>query len=304
HILPLPGKVKALGAQNNGGTPPLVYHGGPVMLTSTVYTIFWIPPQLQDGTATSLPSAYQTVQNTMLKEYWGHSIATMNTQYYQGSGSSKKYIKSTGSFGGSYVDTSLYPGQDCLDSTTELTNPHNCITDTDIQNEIKKVMTMKGWTGGLNKMFFLFTSLNEGSCYSAGVCSYSYYCAYHSSFVNGSAQDVIYSNQPFGNTNVCQVPGAPSPNNNPAADAAVTAASHELSEAITDPLGTGWYDSSGYENGDECAYFYGFAGYNSGNANELWDGKPFYLQTEYSNVLQNWQLDPNFPGCFNAGPDL
>src|SRR5262249_24368006 len=79
---------------------------------------------------------------------------------------------------------------------------------------------------------------------------------------------------------------------------------HELSEAITDPLGTGWYDSSGYENGDECAYFYGFAGYNSGNANELWDGKPFYLQTEYSNVLQNWQLDPNFPGCFNAGPDL
>ena len=29
-------------------------------------------------------------------------------------------------------------------------------------------------------------------------------------------------------------------------------------EAITDPdTETGWYDSSGFENGDECAYVYG-----------------------------------------------
>ena len=30
--------------------------------------------------------------------------------------------------------------------------------------------------------------------------------------------------------------------------------SHEEAETVTDPLGTGWYDSSGYENGDECSF--------------------------------------------------
>jgi hypothetical protein len=274
------------------------------MLTPKVYAIYWVPPHLQDGSATSMTAAYQTVQTNMLKEFWGHSLATMHTQYYQGSGTAKKYIKSNGTFGGSYVDTALYPGMDCSDVTSQLPNPNNCISDTDIQNEVKKVMGLKGWTGGVNHIFMVFTSLNEGSCAGVGVCSYNYYCAYHGAFVNGT-QDIVYSNQPYGNTNVCQIPGAPSPNGNPQADAASTAASHELSEAITDPLLNAWYDSSGYENGDECAYYYGFAGYNSGNANELWDGKPFFLQTEYSNVLGSFYIsDPNFPGCFNAGPDL
>jgi len=304
HIFPLAEQVRALGAQNNGGTPPLIYHGGPVMLTTTVYAIYWAPPHLQDGHATSLSAAYQGVQNTMFKEYFGHSISTNNTQYYQGS-SPKKYIKGTGSFGGSYVDTSLYPGSHCFDSSSALTNGNNCISDADLQNEIKKVMTLKGWTGGLNKIFMLFTSSDEGQCAGTGSCSYVQYCAYHSSFVNGSGQTVIYGNEPYGDNNACQIAGAPSPNGNPAADTAATAASHELTEAITDPLGTGWWDSSGYEIGDECAYYYGFAGYLSGKADELWDGHPFFLQTEYSNVLQNWGIDVvNFPGCFNAGPDL
>ena len=99
--------------------------------------------------------------------------------------------------------------------------------------------------------------------------------------------------------------GAPSPNNNPVADAAATAASHELTEAITDPLGNAWFDSKGYEIGDECAYFYGPVGWNSGKANELWDGHPFLLQTEYSNYLQSWTpLSASFPGCFNTGPEI
>ncbi|HET7209942.1 MAG TPA: hypothetical protein VFI95_25440 [Terriglobales bacterium] len=309
HVYPRADHLKALGGivNNNGGTPPLLYHGGPVMLTTTVYAIFWAPPQLQDGHATSLSAAYQTVQTNMLKEYFGHSLATNNTQYYQGS-TTKTYIKSSGKFGGSFVDTAAYPGMDCVDNTPELTNANNCISDTDLQNEIKKVMTLKGWTGGLNKMFLLFTSSDEGQCINSANCSYAQYCAYHSSFVNGSGQTVIYGNEPFGDTNVCQATGAPSPNGNPAADAAATAASHELTEAITDPLGNAWFDSSGFEIGDECAYYYGFSGYLSGNANEMWDGHPFLLQTEYSNVLKNSFINigtgSSFPGCFNSGPDL
>ncbi len=31
-------------------------------------------------------------------------------------------------------------------------------------------------------------------------------------------------------------------------------ASHEVAEAITGPLGTGWYDNSGNEVGDLCSW--------------------------------------------------
>jgi hypothetical protein len=87
----------------------------------------------------------------------------------------------------------------CFDPSPDLTNGNNCISDTDLQNEIKKVMTLKAWTGGLNKMFLLFTSSDEGQCVtSATNCSYSQYCAYYSSFVNGSGQSVIYGNEPYG----------------------------------------------------------------------------------------------------------
>jgi hypothetical protein len=304
HILPPPARFKALGAlNNNGGTPPLLYKGGPVMTTATVYAIYWASPTLQDGSPTSLSAAYQTVQNNMLKEYFGHAIANNNTQYYQVVGGTKTYIKNSGRFGGSYVDTSPYPGKDCSDPAVP--TPTNCISDTDLQNEISKVMGIKGWTGGVNKMFLLFTSSNEGQCLTSSTqCSYQVYCAYHSAFVNSSSQDVVYGNIPYGNTSVCQIPGAPSPNSNPAADVAATAASHELTEAITDPLGNAWFDSSGFEIGDECAYFYGFIGWDSAKANETWDGHPFLLQTEYSNYLSGWSISTSYPGCFNSGPEL
>ena len=104
---------------------------------------------------------------------------------------------------------------------------------------------------------------------------------------------VVYSNEPFGNTSVCQLPGTPSPNNNPTADAAATSASHELTEAITDPQLNAWFDASGNEIGDLCAYIYGSNTWDAGLANEMWNGRFYELQTEYDNHLA---------GCVQVGP--
>jgi hypothetical protein len=306
HVMATPNQVKGLadvGYQHNGGTPPLLYFGGPVMHTPTVYAIYWIPKTLQDGTATSLSSTYQNIETTMLKEYFGHSLMNNNTQYYD-----SKYITNTGKVGGTYVDKSAYPGFDCYDPAVGaglLTDGYNCISDTDLQNEVTKVMGIKHWTGGVDKLFMVFTSSNEGQCaVSNSDCSYYTYCAYHSYFFNGSA-DVIYANEPYGNTNVCQIGGAPSPNGFPDADTAATAAAHELTESITDPLINAWLDSSGYEIGDECAYYYGYALWDSGLANEQWDGHPFFIQTMYDNLAQGFYLtSSSFTGCMNAGPEL
>jgi hypothetical protein len=170
-------------------------------------------------------------------------------------------------------------------------------------------MNIKGWTGGTSKIFFLFTSSGEGSCFNSTSCSYTQYCGYHSFFTNGSGQTVIYGNEPFGDTAHCQVSGAPSPNNDPTADSAVTVLSHELAEAITDPLLNAWRGADvSHEIGDLCNFYYGYQSWDGGLANAMYNGRFYLLQTEYSNNLANAVETINGvngpAGCFNAGPDL
>jgi hypothetical protein len=276
HVFPTVNKAPELPPDSG----PLVYHGGPVLQTGvTTYAIFWVPPHLQNGGPTSLSAHYQTVQKNMLADYEKHGIDNNNTQYYQTVGTANKYIQNNGAFGGFYLDTSAYPASGCSDTVT----PGNCITDAQLQSEVTKVMGLKGWTGGLNKMFLVFTSSGEGSCFdsSSSQCAYSYYCAYHSYI--GGVTPVVYGNEPFGDTSYCQVGGTPSPNNDPQADTAATAASHELTEAITDPELNAWYTSLGNEIGDLCAYNYGTNSWDSANANQMWNGRFYELQMEFDN---------------------
>jgi len=79
------------------------------------------------------------------------------------------------------------------------------------------------------------------------------------------------------------------PNNNPDADTEVSPTSHEINEAITDPdVQTGWYDSSGFENGDECAYIFGATGGSPGHLfNQTFFGLHFLTQQEFSNNVFN-----------------
>jgi hypothetical protein len=140
----------------------------------------------------------------------------------------------------------------------------------------------------------LFTSSGEGSCFDAHStsCAYTQYCAYHGAFKIGTTP-VIYANEPYGNLSTCQIQGAPSPNNDPVADAAATSASHELTEAITDPLLNAWFTAQGNEIGDLCAYNYGRATWDSGKANQMWNGHFYLLQQEYNNHTRS---------CLQVGP--
>jgi len=75
------------------------------------------------------------------------------------------------------------------------------------------------------------------------------------------------------------------PNNNAAADATISVVSHEANETITDGLGNAWYDSSGNENGDKCAYNYGTAlgSINGGQYNQNIGTGHYEMQQEWSN---------------------
>jgi len=146
----------------------------------------------------------------------------------------------------------------------------------------------------LNKMFMLFTSSGEGSCFdsTSATCAYVQYCAYHGYF-GSTSNPTIYGNMPFGNLTVCQAPGVPSPNGDPLADAVASTTSHELTEATTDPELNAWFDSSGNEIGDKCAYNYGTNTWDSAKANEMWNGHFYELQQEFDNHVA---------GCVQVGP--
>jgi len=294
HVFPT-ANLKASLAQADTG--PLVYNGGPVMQNGvTPYAIFWVPAKLQNGATSAISAHYQTVEKNMLGDYMGHGIDNNNTQYTQQVNftGAKTYIQNKGSATISYVDTNPFPASGCTDKAT----PGNCITDAQLRAEIARVMALKVWTGGLNKMFFVFTSSGEGSCFDSTntQCAYTYYCAYHSYFLGGTTgtTPIIYANQPYGNASVCQAPGTPSPNSDVSADTAATSASHELTEAITDPELNAWYTSMGNEIGDLCAYDYGaLYSWDGGKANQMWNGRFYMLQTEFDN---------NQLACVQIGP--
>ncbi len=273
-------------------TGSLEYRSGPVMVNPTIYAVFWDPPRLQSGAATGMSTAYQPILKRMLKDYFAHSLDNNNTQYYQTISGITTYIHNTGTWGGAFVDTAPYPASECADPET----PGNCLTDAQLQYEIRKDMALKGWRAGINHLFLLFTSAGEGSCIDSSntACAYTRYCAYHSAFPNKVGNPIIYTNQPYADLTHCQEPSAPSPNGDPAADATASIAGHEVTESITDPLPpSGWVTALGNEIGDLCAYNYGTLTWDSGNANEMWNGDFYLLQQMFDNHVG---------GCVQVGP--
>jgi hypothetical protein len=262
------------------------------MPSVTIYTIYWRPATLQNGATTGYSAKYQSVINSFTGDYTGHGIANNSTQYYQTVNGVTTYIKTTGGSGGNYLDTNAYPASGCTDGVTGA----NCITDLQLQAEIQRVMTLKGWTGGLNKIYLVFTSSGEGSCFTSAStsCAYTAYCAYHGNFVNGSGAQVIYGNEPYADPNYCAASGQTFPSGDHFADAAVNVASHEVTEANTDPELNAWWDSgNGEEIGDLCAWTFGTKTWDSSLANQMWNGRFYELQLEYDNHTST---------CVQVGP--
>jgi hypothetical protein len=79
--------------------------------------------------------------------------------------------------------------------------------------------------------------------------------------------DIRYAVFPYLNCNACSLSGLS------VADMMTIVASHEIREAVTDPQLNAWYDSSGYEADDKCAWHHLY---------QMADGG-FWVQPEYSN---------------------
>ena len=266
-------------ASKSAGSNNLEYWGGPVMHADANYAIYWEP----NNSSYSTPASYKSVINTYFSNVQSADGASSNdysvaTQYYDGSGSPTY----NATFGGPIVDTDAYPVSGCSSSTGP------CLTDAQIEAEVSKVASAHGLPTGLSAVYFMYTPPNVATCFdsSGSDCSDGGgnfdYCAYHSSFGSGSST-ILYAVMPYADVPGCQ--SGEYPNGSPA-DATLNVTSHENIEALTDPLGSAWFDSSGEEVGDKCAWIFGSAlGGGSGTLyNEQIGTNGYYLQEEWSNA--------------------
>jgi hypothetical protein len=273
----------------------LSYHGGPVMTTNKTYLIYWAPSDHP------ISATYESLIDGFFQNVAADSSKTTNVYASDTQYSNIAYSSTAG--GPSWVDTTAIPDH-CSGQYKAPYHVSGCVLDTDIQAAVSRaILANPGWTApGANVMYFVFTPQNVGSCFdsSSGTCAYNYYCAYHSNFAGASNTDVIYANQPYTDTSGVGAPGACDAGQHPngdVADATINVASHEHNEAITDPHGNAWYDSSGNENGDKCAWNFGAALGNTGSGlyNQAIGTGKYYLQQEWSNASSSCVLTYTTP---------
>ncbi len=276
-VVPSRKNITTTAATSPLGSPPLIYHGGPIMKTNKTYAIYWVP------SGYTVSGQYKALIDRYFGDVGAASGSTSNvyasdTQYTDSTSGNVLY---SSAFGGSYLDTQALPTNGCTD-TVPATSA--CLTDSQIIAEIQRVATLNSWTRNKTTMFFMFTAKNIGSCFDDGsACAFSDYCAYHGNIGTGS-NALIYANQPYTMTAPSACDAGEHPNGDDA-DPTINVTSHEHNEAITDPLLTAWYDSFGYENGDECAWDFGttLGGASGAKYNQLINGQKYYLQQEWSN---------------------
>jgi hypothetical protein len=228
------GKPTELFDQGNQNVPPknarLTYNGGVLLPNVKVFTVFW-GSAFQTGALTGLPDKINLFFDTMLQS----ALMDQMKEYNTGS-----YNFGKGARTGSII----------INEAVGAT-----VSDSDIQAKLQ------GWVTGNpafpqpanNTLYFIY--IESGTIVSMdGGSSCASFCGYH----NNIGQNIFYAVMPYpdcagctGNLNVF--------------DALTGTSSHELCEAITDPIpGAGLYDNgNNMEIGDLCAWnFKRVDGYN------------------------------------------
>jgi len=227
-------------------SPLMTYHGGVIMPESFVKAIFW-------GTTWSATDAKITGIDSFYGGFGGSNYAATNTEYTDGNG---VHVGSKSTYQGHMVDATAAAGGGSTSA---------------ILGEVAKQVTAGNivLNSSGNSYVPVYTDLPRGN---AG------YCAWHSAgTVNGKRVEFAFFWKLDGDPGCDPADNTTGHIQGLAALANVSA--HELSEAMTDPASPGaWYDGSGAENGDKCAWTFGAPAVTFSN------GSVWKVQGEWSNA--------------------
>jgi hypothetical protein len=262
---------------------------GEIMPTTNTHLIFWLPAGFHYNDPGG-DAAYEAAMQTYFKDVGGSQILNTTTQYPGNNGTPAD----TSTYIDSVIDTTPFPhsGADVA----------NAVTQGDLNQEVFNQINANGWPLGLSDMYFVFLPDNLVDCDNGHVnCNTNAYCAYHTRGWSGSdtpANDFIWADIPV-NRGVYTSGGCGNSTvtGDNQADTTLSSVEHEQMEAITDPRGNAWQDSTGGagENGDKCNRNMGVAGSSTPN-NYLGSGfgDLFRIQREWSNAAA---LGPAGNGC-------
>jgi hypothetical protein len=253
----------AHGHGGGGGSALMAWHGGAIMTTAVTQAIFWGRNWGNSSFVGDKISGLDTWHNG-----FGNSNYSATSDEYTGVNGQ---VTSATSYSGHFVDTSPAPSHAPAAST--------------ILAEVCKVITNPVSNG----YYAVYTDTLRGN---AG------YCAWHSYGSCGGVPIQFAFFFDLDGDPGCD-PQDSSGLHSPGLAALANVSGHELSEARTDPRGGGWYDSSGEENGDKCAWTFGASLVTFSNGSQWkiqgeWSNNAYNTQTGYPNSLgQNGCLAGN-----------
>ena len=271
HILPLRGAPET-GRDLAALALPMIYHGGPVLLTPKVQAVYWstktifaggpLPGTIGPGTADGSLVGYFT-RNIGVSSYFN-----INTTYYN---AQNQHVPRQVTYTSYWAAKKNAPvvGQK--------------VTSAQMKNQLIYGFTNGKITYDPGTVYVIFTDsrVNLGGGFGSS------YCAYHGTF-NWNGQKIIYAAMPYQADFVsrCATLAGGSPNNDLAGDAEIDSWAHELEESVTDPLLNAWYDAAGNENADKCVTHYGtlYTTPNGAKANMVIGTKNFMVQGNWLNT--------------------
>jgi hypothetical protein len=248
-----------------GTSPNLIYHTGPIMPTAAVQPIFWGP-------------------NWGNASFVGDKIDGLNS-FYNGIGASgyantvNEYGDSTGNQVTSAISLAAPP------PVIDLSQAKNGQSTSQILAEVCKQISSPV-SNGYYPVYTDTPRRNAGFCawHSAGSC-------------NGTPVQFAFFFNLDGDRG-CD-PQDTSGLHSQGLAALANVSGHELSEARNDPRLNAWYDSSGSENADKCAWTFGTPLLTFSN------GSQWKIQGNWSNTAYNGSSGyPNSSGqrgCIDGG---
>jgi hypothetical protein len=248
------------------GSGSLTDHGGPEISNAAFKAIYW------NGSVANAPGSlgYSSIQSQISAfiSYFG------TDGNYSGSPTDDySIVQQYGS------KNPIAAGIQALGFRVDTQSTASKLSDRGVQNYLASLFNSGLETPSANTLFGIYFPSGMKITLQGGT-SCSSFCGYHSHFTyNGTL--IKYAVFPYTDCRACSVTGKS------VADILTIVTSHEIREAVTDSLGTAWYDAQGYEADDKCAWH---------NLYQM-TGGGFWVQPEYSNGgTKNGTSYPG-PGC-------
>lgn len=224
RVVPLhaPEALKPADAQTSVSAAPakLTYRNGPLLSSVEVFTIFWGDPwqAAQAGLVTQLNGFFDFILSSALID----QLAEYSVPAYK-------------------------IGRGKRSGSVTITSPATSasVSDSAIQHMLQTLVSGHAGVPAPTPNILYFIYLPPGvKVVQGGGASCQAFCGYH----NDISGQIFYAVMPYPGCSGCTGGLA-------AFDALTSTSSHELCEAITDPIpGQGWYDDVNGEIGDICAW--------------------------------------------------